>query len=83
MIRVDVSDASKEEEEEESPEVALLVHLDWSTELAKIVSCSWAHWSSRIEVDAAAAAAATVDEAAAAAAWRCVSVELLEQGCAS
>ena len=66
----DVSNAV-EEEEEESPEVALLGRLCSSTGSAKIVSCCWAHWSTKAGVDAdvaAAAAAATVDEAAAAAA---------------
>ena len=65
----DVSNAV--EEEEESPEVALLGRLCSSTGSAKIVSCCWAHWSTKAGADAAvaaAAAAATVDEAAAAAA---------------
>ena len=67
---VDVSSVSKEEEEEEYPGVVLPGHLGWSTGLANLVSCCWAHWSKEAVGDAAAAAAAaaTVDEAAAAAA---------------
>ena len=61
-----------EEEEEESLEVALQVHLCWSMGLARPeLSCCWAHSS----VEAATAAAA--DEAAAAAAACCYESDAL------